>query len=307
MNVFIVGASGYIGNAVAMEFLKNGHEVVGLCNSDVSEKQLISQKITAVKGDMADASGWKQYAQKADVLIHAAHLRPGMRLSSGWLRRSQELRDKCLASLVDIAQSNPNVKAIIYTSGMIAHGDHGEKIIDESTLPTSTALGNYHREGERIMNEAADKGLPAMSIRPGMVYGNGGTFKKFFLDVAAKGKYQFPGNGENYIPFIHIHDLAKAYVAAVEVAFSNRLINVVDDQPIKMSEMAASLLSCFGGGKHSSVPSWLVSLFAGRALSEMLVGSYRVKNAHARKVLDWEPQYCSFRSGITHVVADYQR
>ncbi len=307
MNIFIVGASGYIGNAVAMEFLKNGHEVVGLCNSDASEKQLIGQKIKAVKGDMADDSTWKQYARAADVLIHAAHLRPGMRLSSGWLRRSQELRDKCLASLVNIAQSNPNIKAIIYTSGMIAHGDHGEKIIDESTMPTSTALGNYHREGERIMNEAADKGLPAMSIRPGMVYGNGGTFKKFFLDVAAKGKYQFPGDGENYIPFIHINDLAKAYVAAAEVAFGNRLINVVDDQPIKMSEMAASLLSCFGGGKHSSVPSWLVSLFAGRALSEMLVGSYRVKNAHARKVLDWEPQYCSFRSGISHVVADYQR
>jgi nucleoside-diphosphate-sugar epimerase len=307
MNVFIVGASGYIGNAVALEFLNNGHDVVGLCNSDISEKQLKSQNIKAVKGDMADSSSWKQYAEKADVIIHAAHLRPGMRLSSSWLRRSQELRDKCLLSLVNIARSNPGIKAIIYTSGMIAHGNHGEKIIDESTLPTASALGNYHREGERIMNEAANTGLPAMSIRPGMVYGNGGTFKKFFLDVAAKGKYQFPGDGENYIPFIHIHDLAKAYVAAVDVASTNRLINVVDDQPIKMSEMAASLLNCFGGGKHSSVPSWLVSLFAGRALSEMLVGSYRVKNEHARKVLDWEPQYGSFRTGISHVVADYQR
>lgn len=307
MKIFIAGASGYIGNAVALEFLKQGHEVIGLCNSDLSKKQLNSQSIKAIKGDMNDDSSWKKYAQEADVIIHAAHVRPGMRLSSGWLKRSQELRDKCLQSLVSAAQSNPNVKALIYTSGMIAHGDHGEKVIDESTVPNPTALGDYHRAGEKIINDAADKGLPALSIRPGMVYGNGGTFKKFFLDVASKGKYQFPGNGENYIPFIHIDDLAKAYVAAVDVAFSNRLINVVDDQPIKMKEMADSLLHSFGGGKHSSVPSWLVSLFAGRALSEMLVGSYRVKNARARKLLNWAPQHHSFKNGISHVVAEYKK
>lgn len=307
MKVFVVGASGYIGNAVALEFLKAGYEVVGLCNTNAGLQQLTRQHIHAVKGDMADDSVWKKYAKEADVIVHAAHVRPGMRLSSGWLKRSGELRDKCLYSLVSAAQENPNIRAIIYTSGMIAHGNHGDAHIDESTQPNPTALGDYHREGERIMNEAADRGLPALSIRPGMVYGNGGTFKKFFLDVAAKGKYQFPGNGENYLPFIHVQDLAKAYVAAVDVAFGNRLISVVDDQPIKMKDMASNLLRSFGGGKHSSVPSWLVSLFAGRALSEMLVGSYRVRNSRARRIFNWEPQHRSFASGISHVVAEYQK
>lgn len=307
MKVFIVGASGFIGNAVALAFLQKGDQVTGLCKTQKSAEKLTKQGITAVIGDMENTHSWFQIAKDADVLIHLAHLRPKMRLSSGWLKKSQKLRDTCLSALVDAAEQSSQCKALIYTSGMIAFGNHGDNLIDENTPSMKTALGAYHLGGEKIIQQAAKKGIPALSLRPGMVYGNEGTFRKFFLDVARKGKYQYPGDGSNFIPFIHVDDLAKAYLLAVEKMPAGKVISVVDDKPVKMREMADALLSSMGGGKASSVPRWLVGLFAGNALAEMLVGSYRIKNDQAKELLGWQPRFKSFAEGIPYVVEEYQK
>ncbi|MGH1487010.1 MAG: NAD-dependent epimerase/dehydratase family protein [Cellvibrionaceae bacterium] len=306
MNVFILGASGFIGNAVASEFLSRGDDVIGLCKTNESKRALRSQGVNGIVGDMADIDEWIHVAKKADIIIHAAHQRPKMRLSSSWLKKSQKLRDKCLSALVEVTKTEGRCRALIYTSGMIAFGNHGNDIIDESTPSVCSALGNYHLAGEDIIKQGALQGVPAFSIRPGMVYGNNGTFRKFFLDVADKGKYQYPGNGNNFLPFIHIDDLAKAYVLAADKAPTGKVISVVDDQPVKMQVMAESLLNNMGGGKASSVPQWIVGLFAGNALAEMLVGSYRVKNNLAKELLDWKPQFKSFKEGIPHVVGQYR-
>ena len=199
--VFITGGSGFIGNAIAHAFKENGDQVTCLCNSEKSKTMLEQQGFKAIVGDMKKPAGWTSIAQSVEIIIHAAHIRPGMRLSKGWLKKSSESRNAALHALISAASQGGKCQSLIYTSGMIAHGDHGEKEIDEDTVPNESALGRYHLNGEAIITAAAKSGLPAMSIRPGMVYGPKGTFGKFFLAVAAKGKYQYPGSGNNYLPF----------------------------------------------------------------------------------------------------------
>ncbi|NQZ07710.1 MAG: NAD-dependent epimerase/dehydratase family protein [Algicola sp.] len=304
--VFITGGSGFIGNAIAHAFKRNGDQVVCLCRTDKSQQQLTKQGFTAIVGDMNHPESFKTQASNADVIIHAAHLRAGMRLSSKWLKKSEEMRNKGLTALIEAAKQGGNCKALIYTSGMIAHGDHGDKLINEASIPNKTRLGDYHLNGEKMIIDAAKAGVPALSIRPGMVYGPNGTFGKFFLEVAEKGKYQYPGNGENFLPFVHIDDLANAYLLAAQNPPAGQVINVVDDQPISVKTMADQLLTSFNGGKASSVPAWLVGLFAGKALSEMLTGSYRVQNHKAKELLNWTPNYKTFADGIGNVVSDYK-
>lgn len=305
--VFITGGSGFIGNAVASAFQNNNDSVVCLCHSAKSRDHLQTQGLTAVVGDMAQPESWLEHAKRADIIVHAAHLRPGMRLSHSWLNKAATLRDHTLSALVQAARSNVNCKALIYTSGMIAHGDHGDALIDEATPSTMSALGGYHLAGEAIMQCAAQSGVPAFSIRPGMVYGPTGTFGKFFLAVAEKGSYRYPGNGNNFLPFVHIDDLAQAYLLAAEKPPVGQFVSVVDDQPIQVHAMAKKMLSAFNGGKASSVPSWLVGLFAGAPLAEMLTGSYRIQNSKAKQLFGWEPRYKSFGDGIFSVIDDYKQ
>ncbi|MEJ2419272.1 MAG: NAD-dependent epimerase/dehydratase family protein, partial [Exilibacterium sp.] len=170
-HVFVTGGSGFIGNAIATAFKQNGDEVICLCHSIKSKLMLEQSGLRAIVGDMQKPADWISDAEKSEVIIHAAHVRPGMRLSKGWLRKSADCRDKALKALIDAAKKGGKCKAFIYTSGMIAHGDHGDREIDETTIPNHTALGRYHLDGEAIINQAAETGLPALSIRPGRVYG----------------------------------------------------------------------------------------------------------------------------------------
>lgn len=305
--IFIAGGSGYIGNAVAQAFARKGDSVACLCNTHKSENRLRQQGLHAVVGDMAEPQAWLSHAVNADIVVHAAHLRPGMRLSESWLRKAAALRDTALPAMIEAAQKNGRCKALIYTSGMIAHGDHGDMRIDEDTPDKDSALGAYHRTGEKMIEAAAARGLPALSIRPGMVYGPGGTFGKFFLSVAARGRYQYPGTGSNYLPFIHIEDLAQAYLLAAAHPPVGQVVSVVDDEPITVRQMAATLLASFNGGRASSVPTWLIGLFAGRPLTEMLTGSYRIRNDKAKRLLGWEPEFKSFAQGIQSVVDSYKQ
>ncbi len=305
MKAFIVGSTGFIGGGIAKAMHQAGYDVQALCRTDADASRLRNAGYRPVKGDMLVPGQWLQSVSDSDIVIYAAQVRPGKRISAAWLRNTRQARNKALNSIIDTLLGHENCKVFIYTSGIVAHGSHGDTWVDETSSVTHHAMGEYHLEGEQIMMRATRQGLPAMVIRPGMVYGPAGTFGEFFLAEAKKGTYRFPGKGENYLSWIHIEDLGRAYVKAAATPAKGEIVSVVDDVPIKLKDFAVALLKPFGGGKSVAVPSWVVSLFAGKPLSEMLTSSYRVKNDKAKKILGWEPTYRQFADGIQNVVEQF--
>lgn len=305
MKAFIVGSTGFIGGGIAKAMHDAGYEVQALCRSDKDASQLRSAGYQPIKGDMLVPGTWLEVVADCEIVIYAAQVRPGKRISAGWLRGTRMARNEALNNIIGALSQSDKCKAFIYTSGIVAHGSHGDTWVDETSSVTHHAMGEYHLQGEKIMLRAAREGIPAMVIRPGMVYGPSGTFGEFFLAEAKKGTYRFPGKGENYLSWIHIDDLGRAYVKASQNPIKGEIISVVDDVPMKLKDFAVALLKPFGGGKSVAVPSWLVSLFAGKPLSEMLTSSYRVKNDKAKKILGWEPTYRQFGDGIQDVVEQF--
>ena len=72
MKIFVTGASGYIGRAVAEALRRRGHRVTGLVRTPAKTKALEAREIEPLVGDMRDASTWEGSARGADVLIHCA-------------------------------------------------------------------------------------------------------------------------------------------------------------------------------------------------------------------------------------------
>ena len=72
MNVFITGATGYIGFNVAQAFRRTGHQVWGLTRSAAKATMLEQQEIWPVIGSLQQPDSYKAVAEQCTVLIHCA-------------------------------------------------------------------------------------------------------------------------------------------------------------------------------------------------------------------------------------------
>src|SRR5258708_32461345 len=72
MNVFLTGATGYIGGAIADALQRTGHTVLGLAPSDKSARVLQERSMSPLRGDLRDPASLAQGARQADAVVHAA-------------------------------------------------------------------------------------------------------------------------------------------------------------------------------------------------------------------------------------------
>ena len=70
MNVFVTGASGWIGSAVIPQLLAAGHHVVGLARSDDAAAAVAALGAEVRRGDLDDLDGLRAGAEESDGVIH---------------------------------------------------------------------------------------------------------------------------------------------------------------------------------------------------------------------------------------------
>src|SRR5258708_814450 len=70
MQVFVTGATGYIGFAVSAALRRHGHRVWGLARNDTKAARLARHEIEPVSGDLAHPKSYADVAAHCSVLIH---------------------------------------------------------------------------------------------------------------------------------------------------------------------------------------------------------------------------------------------
>lgn len=202
MQLFVTGASGYIGSAVTERLIGAGHRVSGLARSDASAQKLQMAGAAVVRGGLREVALIEKAARESDGVIHLA-----MELNAEAPALDRGAVD---AILVGLAGSG---KPFLYTSGIWVMGDTAGHTANESTPPNPTPLVAWRPVHENLVLHAA--GVRGIVIRPAMVFGRGGGFVALFAAAAKKGLVQFVGTGENRWPFVHVDDLADLYVRAL--------------------------------------------------------------------------------------------
>lgn len=301
----VIGGSGFIGAAVAAAFAGAGYAVSATSHSDAGAARLTALGYVGMAADIAQPGPWLELLQDSDVVIYAAQERAGTRLDAAWLTRSRSTRDAAMALIFEALSASKRCTAFLYTSAIAVLGNQGNEVVEESTPRKHSPIGDFHAESEVLVLDAARRGLPGIVIRPGFVYGPGGTFAEFFIKEARKGFYPYPGHGRNYLPWVHVDDLARAYVPAAKIQPIGEVIHVVDNEPLQLSDFAKLLMIEAGGGRSLGMPRLVVSWIAGAPLVAMLTGSYRATNRRAASLLGWSPSYPTAREGLPAVFAAF--
>lgn len=278
MKVLLVGATGYIGTAVAEKLKEAGHEVLALARSDDAEKRVASLGYTPARGDMADPARVAELARLADAIIHAA--------TTGNADNPSIDATMTRAILEALEGSG---KPFVYTSGVWSVGDTGPAVADESFVGSPLPLSAWRLPLEREVLAASRRGVRGIVMRPGIVYGRAGGIPSMLVaEARQKGGVRVIGDGRQEWPTVFVEDLADLYVRALS-ASPGALLHGTDGQHQVRDIAAAASLA---GGADGRLLPWTVEdarkEYGG--FGEFFALHQRVSSESAKWGLGWKPQ-----------------
>ena len=280
MRIFLTGASGYIGSAIAEALQMAGHTVTGLARSDEAAARLRARGIEVRRGDLYDEAGLGEAAREAEGVIHAA--------STGGTDMAQTDRDAVRSIISALEGTN---RPFIYTSGVWVHGNTDRHVADEESPLNPASIVAWRPAVEQLALSAAERGVRSVVIRPVMVYGRGGgLFAEFLRSAKERGAVRFVGTGENRWSVVHVEDLADLYVRALEQAEAGTLLLAAEGDSLTVRELA--LAAARGAGVEGRIEAWPVDE-ARRSLggfADALTLDQQISAAKAKRLLGWTPK-----------------
>jgi nucleoside-diphosphate-sugar epimerase len=287
MKVFVTGASGYIGSAVADRLRAAGHQVSGLARSDEAAAKLRSAGIDPVQGDFSNPQSVGQAARGADGAISLA------------TTYDPAIDGPAIDAMLD-AFSGTN-KPFIYTSGIWSHGDTGDAVVDESSPPKPAALVAWRQAVEDRVLQADRRKIRSVVIRPAIVYGRGGGIPAGLVQSARKdGAAQYVGTGENRWAFVHVDDLADLYLLALEKAPPGTLLLGVSGPSQRVRDVAAAASRGAGaGGKTRAWPLEDAKAKLG-PYADALVLDQQASGRRAQELVGWRPYRPDVMEDLEH-------
>ncbi len=236
MRVFVTGATGFVGFAVATALRRAGHDVYGLTRATAKAPQLARQEIRPVIGDIGDPKSYADTAEECSVLVHAA-----FESSASAVAKDKTAVD----ALIEAGRRGSQPKTLIFTSGVWVHGNTGDKLVDETNPLDPIKLVTWRPAHEQLVLQA--KAVRGLVIRPGCVYGGRGGMTGDWFAAAAAGKAPtVVGSSQNRWAMVHIDDLADAYVRAAERELTGEVFDVTDRSRATVLEMATAAARAAG-------------------------------------------------------------
>lgn len=288
MRVFLTGATGYVGNAVARAMRRAGHDVWGLTRDAAKRRALEAAEIHAVVGTLQEPAVWLPAAESCSVLIHAA---------ADYQADVFGLDRKVVERLLEAGKSGARPKTVVYTSGVWVLGSTGSVAVDETAPPKPIAMVTPRVATEKLVLEASH--VNGLVLRPGCVYGGpggltGAWFQAAYVDKAMR----VVGDGENRWAMIHGDDLAEGYVRAAESGLGGEIFHLTDRSRSTVRQMAAAVARVAGySGEIQFVPETEASKMMGPFAEAMAVDQH-VDSRKAVRLLGWQPSHGGFLDGV---------
>jgi len=241
MRVLVTGANGYIGGAVCEALRRNGHIVYGLVRKEEHALELIQREIIPVIGSISDEKVIAETIKNVGVVIDTV---PGSTDADKYKNNRAILHQ-----LAEFYKTHGIKKRFIWTSGVLSYGDHPGKIVDESVVPITAAPSMITRiKFEKEIISSTD--VEAVVVRPGWVYGGkGGSYIDTWYSPNKEGKVELDGNPDKAWGWVHIYDLADAFVRVAEAsrgAVSGEIFDVSDDTRVTYGQVCEAMAATSG-------------------------------------------------------------
>jgi uncharacterized protein (TIGR01777 family) len=277
MRVLITGATGFIGQALALRLLRDGHEVTAYVRDAARARQRLGAEVRLRSPKDGPAGEFPALVEGADAVVNLAGEPVVGRWTASKRRALVDSRVDLTRRLVDairLAEHKPQV--LISGSAVGYYGSRGDEVLTEESRGGSDFLADLCRDWERAAEEARKSGVRVVIPRIGVVLGSGGGALGKLLPVFGLGLGGAIGSGEQFMPFIHLEDLVELFTQALRDPRFDGVLNATAPTPITNGDFTRALGRALGRPTMARVPAAALKLAFGEGAAPMLASQRAV-------------------------------
>jgi len=240
MKALVTGAIGFVGTRLLR--LLQGPDVLSR-DPDRAARSIGHLASRIVRWDPAVGPPPPDAFEGVDAVFHLA----GESVAEGrWttaqkarIRDSRVIGTRHLVQGIASAARKPGV--LVSASAVGYYGNRGDEELTESASPATDFLAEVCVAWEREAEAATAAGVRVVTARTGIVLGAGGGALAKMLTPFRLGAGGPLGNGRQWMPWIHVADLARLYVHAAEHTAIRGPMNAVAPHPVRNTEFTKAL------------------------------------------------------------------
>lgn len=300
--VFFTGGAGFIGLHVVPMLLEHGYRVRVFDNMFRGDRDRIAElaidgRVELIDQDVRYGGSVHQAMKGCESVIHFA----AMSINKSQADPYESIDINMVGNHnVFAAAADHGVRRLVFASSASVYGDPEHiPMHEDDTLHPLTPYCISKRAGEDLLGYYQRRsGLSWLALRFFNVYGEGQKTTAYytsvinhFVDRLKRGQPPvIDGRGEQSMDFIHVHDIARATVLALDAERDNVPVNVGTGIDTSIATLARILIEAVGADVEPQ--------FNPR---DVLVARRAADTTRAREILGFEPTI-TVEEGMTNLV-----
>lgn len=273
MRVVITGGTGLIGTALTRALVARGDQVLLYTRKPRPPRA----GVFYFEGDPQKAATYEAAIDGADAIINLA----GASIARPWTAAARtailDSRIKTTEALVGaLERVSRRPKVFLSASAIGLYGAEPRGQCDESTPAGYGFLADVCRQWETASQPAEALGLRLVQLRLGVVLAKEGGM----LPLVARAAKSFVGgpigNGEQWVSWIHLDDVVRLILFALEHADLRGPVNAVAINPVRHAQFVAQVGRALSRPMWLRLPAWAARLALGDAARELVLASQQV-------------------------------
>ncbi len=279
--ILIAGGTGLLGIHLSKLLREKNYHVIHL-----SRRRNLDAEYPAYQWDLDKKLAEPEALEKADFIVNLTGA--GVADARWTLARKKLIVDSRVNSTLllksFIEQKKTPAKAFISASAIGYYGHRGDQLLRENDPPgTIGFLPAAVAAWEKSIAAVAETGIRTVAFRIGIVLSTkGGALEKMLLPFRFFNGTYF-GDGSMYYSWIHIDDLTRMFVEAIENERFNGFYNGVAPKPATNKEIVLACKKALGKPAIlTPAPAFLLRAVMGE-MADMILDSTRVSSEKLEK------------------------
>jgi uncharacterized protein len=272
--ILITGGTGLVGKALVQLLVQKNYQVIILTRniSNTKAEANVSYALWDVNAGTIDVAA----VTKADAVIHLAGAGVmDKKWNDDYKKEIETSRTKSATLIIDTLKNNAHkVKALISASAIGWYGEDksAQHFFSENEAADKSFLGDVCQLWEKSVEAAEAIGIRVCKLRIGIVLSkNGGAYKEFRQPLKF-GVAAILGSGKQMVSWVHIDDLCRQFLFALENENMQGSYNAVAPTPVNNKTLTLCIAKAVKGSFFIPihVPTFVLKIMMGQRSIEIL-------------------------------------